>query len=119
MVTMPLYTFRAIANGLHTDHPVPDLPFVDDSHIPVEDPEAVEATGRHSGTDMWGRFDPVRRFGGGGAVTTDPGRPDPGWGGRRARRGDGPSLRNRHVGPVRPRPPVRRVGRVHHRPGPP
>ncbi len=54
---MPLYTFRAIANGLHTDHPVPDLPFVDDSHIPVEDPEAIEATGRHAGTDMWGRFD--------------------------------------------------------------
>jgi hypothetical protein len=76
---MPLYTFRAIANGLHTDHPVPDLPFVDDSHIPVEDPEAVEATGRHAGTDMWGRFDPVRRFGGWVAFTTDPVRHDLGW----------------------------------------
>jgi hypothetical protein len=76
---MPLYTFRAIANGLHTDHPVPDLPFVDDSHIPVEDPEAVEATGRHAGTDMWGRFDHVRRFGGWVAFTTDPVRHDLGW----------------------------------------
>jgi len=76
---MPLYTFRALANGLHTDHPVPDLPFVDDSHIPVEDPEAIEATGRHHGTDMWGRFDHVRRFGGWVAFTTDPVRHDLGW----------------------------------------
>jgi hypothetical protein len=76
---MPLYSFRPLANGLHTDHPVPDLPFVDDSHIPVEDPEAIEATGRHPGTDMWGRFDPVRRFGGWVAFTTDPIRHDLGW----------------------------------------
>ena len=76
---MPLYTFRALANGLHTDHPVPDLPFVDDSHIPVEDPEAIEATGRHHGTDMWGRFDHVRRFGGWVAFTTHPVRHDLGW----------------------------------------
>jgi hypothetical protein len=76
---MPLYTFRALANGLHTDHPVPDLPFVDDSHIPVEDPKAIEATGRRHGTDTWGRFDPVRRFGGWVAFTTDPVRHDLGW----------------------------------------
>jgi len=76
---MPLYTFRAVANGLRTDHPMPDLPFVDDLHIPVEDPEAVEAIGRRPGTDMWGRFDHIRRFGGWVAFTTDPMRHDLGW----------------------------------------
>ena len=76
---MPMYTYRAIANGLRTDHPVPDLPFVDDEHIPVDDPEAVEAVGRHPGTDMWGRFDEVRRSGGWVAFTTDPVRHDLSW----------------------------------------
>lgn len=76
---MPLYAYRAVANGLRTDHPVPDLPFVDDSHIPVEDPEGVEQVGRHPGTDMWGRFDNVHRFGGWVAFTTDPVRHDLGW----------------------------------------
>jgi hypothetical protein len=76
---MPLCTYRALANGLRTDHPIPDLPFVDDSHIPVEDPAAIEAIGRRHGTDMWGRHDPVRRHGGWIAFTTDPDRHDLAW----------------------------------------
>lgn len=75
---MALYSFRAVANGLHTDHPIPDLPFVDDSHIPVEDPAAIEAVGRRHGTDMWGREDRVR-YGGWTAFTTDPRRHDLAW----------------------------------------
>ena len=67
-----------VANGLRTDHPIPDLPFVDDSHIPVDDPEAVEAIGRNRGRGMWGRED---RCPGGGwtAFTTDPIRHDLAW----------------------------------------
>ncbi|MFD3572248.1 hypothetical protein ACFWVK_34275, partial [Streptomyces sp. NPDC058667] len=62
-----------LANGLSTDHPVPGLPFVDDSHIPLDDgPEAIEAVGRNKGDGMWGRFDPDRRSGGWLAFTTDP-----------------------------------------------
>jgi hypothetical protein len=79
---MPRYSFRAVGNGLRTDHPVPDLPFVDDSHIPLDDPAAVEAVGRHHGTDMWGRWDKARpRDGSGGwaAFTTDPIRRELAW----------------------------------------
>jgi hypothetical protein len=69
-----------IANGLRTDHPVPDRPFVDDSHIPVEDPSAIEAIGRYQGTDMWGREDPARGGSDGWvAFTTDPQRHDLAW----------------------------------------
>jgi hypothetical protein len=70
-----------VANGLSTNHPIPDLPFVDDSHIPVYDSKAIEAIGRRPGTDMWGREDPVRDSDGGGwiAFTTDPGRHDLAW----------------------------------------
>jgi hypothetical protein len=78
---LPLYDYRAIANGMSTDHPVPGLPFADDSHIPVDDPDAVEAVGRHPGGETWGRHDPVRQEDGGGWVsyTTDPGRHDLAW----------------------------------------
>ena len=76
---MPAYVYRPVANGLRTDHPVLDLPFADDSHIPVGDPEAIEATGRHQGTDTWGRFDHVGRSGGWAAFTTDTVRHDLGW----------------------------------------
>ena len=78
---MESYTYRAVANGLRTDHPIPDLPFVDDSHIPVEDPEGIEKIGRHPGTDAWGRQDRVRDSGSGGwtAFTTDPVRHDLAW----------------------------------------
>lgn len=63
---------QPVANGIRTDHPIPNLPFVDDSHIPIENPEAVEALGRHDGTDMWGRYDTDGRTGEWWAFTTDP-----------------------------------------------
>lgn len=46
-----------VANGTRTDHPYPGLPFVDDGHLPLDDPEAIEAIGRHDDTDTWGRYD--------------------------------------------------------------
>lgn len=73
-----LYNFRAVANGLRTDHPIPDLPFVDDAHLPLDDPHALEAVGRHRGTDMWGRQDRCTD-GGWVAFTTDPTRHELGW----------------------------------------
>jgi hypothetical protein len=72
------YDVPPVANGARTDHPVPDLPFVDDGHIPVEDPLGIEAIGRHPGTGTWGREDPARD-GGWVAFTTDPGRHDLAW----------------------------------------
>lgn len=64
---------RPFANGLRTDHPVPGLPFIDDSHLPLADgPEAIEAVGRNRGPGMWGRFDKNRADGGWHAFTTDP-----------------------------------------------
>ncbi|MGV9638007.1 hypothetical protein ACWDO0_27855 [Nocardia rhamnosiphila] len=53
---------QPVANGISTDHPVPGLPFVDDSGIDKNDPRAIEAIGRHQGTDMWGRWDGERRL---------------------------------------------------------
>lgn len=73
------YSSRPVANGLSTDHPHPGLPFVDDSHIPVTDPQAVEAVGRRHDSDTWGRYDDNRRHGGWIAYTTDPGRHDLAW----------------------------------------
>jgi len=70
---------RPLGNGVRTDHPVPDLPFVNDSHIPVEDPVAIEAVGRHPQTDMWGREDRCYDSGGWAAFTTDPIRHDLAW----------------------------------------
>lgn len=46
-----------VANGLRTDHPVPSLPFVDDSHVPIHDGRAIEANGRHDYNTGWGRYD--------------------------------------------------------------
>lgn len=66
-----------LANGLRTDHPVPDLPFVDDSHLPLDDPQAIEAVGRDTAHGMWGRWD--EQGGGWLAFTTDPYRHDLGW----------------------------------------
>ncbi|MEU9998087.1 hypothetical protein [Streptomyces sp. NPDC050848] len=69
-----------LANGLSTDHPVPGLPFVDDSHIPLDEgPEAIEAVGRNKGDGMWGRCDPNRGDGGWRAFTTDPLDNSVGW----------------------------------------
>lgn len=75
---MEISGIQPVANGLRTDHPVPGLPFVDDSHIPVEDPLAVEAVGRHDGGDTWGRED-SSEGGGWTAFTTDPFRHDLAW----------------------------------------
>ncbi|MGW9241299.1 hypothetical protein ACWGRL_21660 [[Kitasatospora] papulosa] len=69
-----------LANGLRTDHPVPGLPFVDDSHLPLDDgPEAIEAVGRNKADGMWGRFDNNRADGGWHAFTTDPMKHSLGW----------------------------------------
>ncbi|MFF7242039.1 hypothetical protein [Streptomyces collinus] len=71
---------RPLANGLRTDHPVPGLPFIDDSHIPLDEgPEAIEAVGRNKGAGMWGRFDKNRADGGWYAFTTDPKEHTLGW----------------------------------------
>lgn len=75
---MPLYTARPVANGLRTDHPIPDLPFVDDEHIPLDDPVAIEAIGRHRADDMHGREDRCKD-GGWLVMTTDPQRHDLAW----------------------------------------
>ncbi|MFI6689193.1 hypothetical protein [Streptomyces sp. NPDC050485] len=69
-----------LANGLRTDHPVPGLPFVDDSHIPLDEgAEAIEAVGRHEASGMWGRYDENRIGGGWHAFTTDPLNHSLGW----------------------------------------
>lgn len=71
---------QPVANGLRTDHPIPNLPFIDDSHIPIEDPRAIEAIGRHhGGTDMWGRCDNDSSTGEWVAFTTDPKNHAFGW----------------------------------------
>lgn len=69
---------RPVANGLRTDHPVPDLPFVDDGHIPVDDPAQIEAIGRHRAEGMWGREDSLPD-GAWVAFTTDPERTELAW----------------------------------------
>ncbi|MFE5666038.1 helix-turn-helix transcriptional regulator [Streptomyces niveus] len=69
-----------LANGLRTDHPVPGLPFVDDSHLPLDEgPEAIEAVGRHEASGVWGRFDRNRADDGWRAFTTDPKQNSLGW----------------------------------------
>jgi hypothetical protein len=68
---MSLYSEKPLANGIRTDHPAPNLPFVDDSHIPIDDPDAVEDIGRGAGGEMWGRCD-IASNGEWIAVTTDP-----------------------------------------------
>ncbi|MEV0589436.1 hypothetical protein [Nonomuraea sp. NPDC050310] len=74
---MPQFIYQPVANGLRTDHPIPDLPFVDDSLLPLNDPAAIEAIGRGRGEDMWGREDPCKE--GWCAFTTDPTRTDLAW----------------------------------------
>jgi hypothetical protein len=75
-----LGSIRPVVNGMGTDHPIPDLPFVDDSHIPLDDPKAVEAIGRDVAEGMWGRYDPCRGDTAGWVVfTTDPKRIDLAW----------------------------------------
>lgn len=78
---MTLYKSHAVANGFGSDHPIPGLPFVDDSHIPLDDSAAIEAIGRRRGGKTWGRDDPARPRGRNGwvAYTTDPVRHDLAW----------------------------------------
>ncbi|GIF08898.1 helix-turn-helix transcriptional regulator [Actinoplanes siamensis] len=71
------YKYMAVGNGMRTDHPIPDLPFVDDSHLPLDDPDAIEAIGRKEG-GTWGRTDRCKD-GGWVAFTTDALRTDLGW----------------------------------------
>ncbi|MFJ3762551.1 hypothetical protein [Streptomyces sp. NPDC090080] len=63
--------FCPVANGLRTDHPVPGLPFINDERLPLDNPDAIERTGREQGDGLWGRTDPLP---GGGwvAFTTEP-----------------------------------------------
>lgn len=74
-----MHMLRPLASGLRTDHPGSGLRFVDDSHLPVDDPEAFEAAGRHAGGGMRGRWDPERVSGGWRGFTTDPIRHDLAW----------------------------------------
>lgn len=60
-----------VANGLSTDHPIPGLPFVDDRHLPLDDPQAIERIGRGRAPDMWGRCDGDLSKGDWWAFTTD------------------------------------------------
>lgn len=79
---------RIIANGLHTDHPIPGLPFVDDSLIDPNDKAQIEAIGRRNrqgNRNTWGREDsngpsqePIWR-----AFTTIPDHPEYAWAVRR------------------------------------
>ena len=70
---------QPLANGIRTDHPVPGLPFVEDEHIPIDDPDAVEAIGRHEEAGTWGRCDNNHETGEWVAFTTDPKNPSVGW----------------------------------------
>lgn len=50
---------RPVANGLRTDHPFPGLPFINDERLPLDNPDAIERTGRNQGEGLWGRTDPL------------------------------------------------------------
>ncbi|TYR53318.1 hypothetical protein [Streptomyces parvus] len=60
-----------VANGLRTDHPIPGLAFINDERLPLDNPEAIERTGRNQGEGLWGRTDPLPD-GGWVAFTTEP-----------------------------------------------
>ncbi|MFB7763527.1 hypothetical protein [Streptomyces xiamenensis] len=67
-----------MGNGSSTDHPVPGLPFIDDGHLPLDNPDAVEGIGRKQGAGLWGRTD--RTEGDGWvAFTTEPKNPAFAW----------------------------------------
>lgn len=70
---------QPVANGLRTDHPVPNLPFVDDRVLTLDDPAGIEAIGRNVGEGMWGRYDDDPETGRWHAFTTDPHRHDLAW----------------------------------------
>ncbi|GAA2616103.1 hypothetical protein GCM10010304_81980 [Streptomyces roseoviolaceus] len=66
-----MYRIRPVANGTRTDHPAPGLPFVNDGRLPLDNPDAIERTGRNQGEGLWGRTDRMRD-GGWVAFTTEP-----------------------------------------------
>ncbi|MFM9539887.1 hypothetical protein [Streptomyces turgidiscabies] len=69
---------RPVANGTSTDHPIPGLPFINDGRLPLDNPDAIERTGRNQGEHLWGRAD--RTQGGGWvAFTTEPKNPSFAW----------------------------------------
>lgn len=70
---------QPVANGIRTDHPYPNLPFVDDSHIPIDDPSSIEKIGRIEEDGTWGRKDADRSTGEWIAFTTDPHNYAYGW----------------------------------------
>ncbi|MFI0742679.1 hypothetical protein ACH4PU_32055 [Streptomyces sp. NPDC021100] len=71
---------RPVANGLRTDHPVPGLPFINDERLPLDNPDAIERTGRKQGEGLWGRTDPLPDSDGGWvAFTTEPKNPSYAW----------------------------------------
>ncbi|MFI1702379.1 hypothetical protein ACH419_41530 [Streptomyces bobili] len=75
-----MHRLQPVANGMHTDHPVPGLTFVDDDHIPVDDPAAIEVIGRHEEGGTWGRWDKISDTKGSWlAFTSDPIRQDLAW----------------------------------------
>ncbi|GAA2445251.1 hypothetical protein [Streptomyces macrosporus] len=67
-----------VANGLRTDHPVPGLPFINDERLPLDNPDAIERTGRNQGAGLWGRTDSLPD-GGWVAFTTEPKNPAYAW----------------------------------------
>ncbi|MGW0827124.1 hypothetical protein [Streptomyces sp. NPDC002845] len=73
-----MYRLRPVANGISTDHPVPGLPFINDGRLPLDNPDAIERTGRNQGADLWGRTDRTSD-GGWVAFTTEPKNPSFAW----------------------------------------
>lgn len=70
---------QPVANGIRTDHPYPNLPFVDDVHIPIDDPVGIEKIGRVDAGSTWGREDQDPSTGEWIAFTTDPHTHAYGW----------------------------------------
>ncbi|WP_367404990.1 helix-turn-helix transcriptional regulator [Kocuria marina] len=71
---------RIIANGVRTDHPIPQLPFVDDSILDLNDRVQIENIGRNKGEGLWGREDLTSGVEGGWrAFTTIPSHPNLAW----------------------------------------
>ncbi|MCX4406068.1 MULTISPECIES: hypothetical protein [unclassified Streptomyces] len=69
---------QPVANGLRTDHPVPGLPFINDERLLLDNPDAIERTGRNQGEGLWGRTDRLRS-GGWVAFTTETKSRDYAW----------------------------------------
>lgn len=71
---------RIIANGVRTDHPIPQLPFVDDSMLDLNDRHQIESIGRNKGEGLWGREDLTYGVRDGWrAFTTIPSHPNLAW----------------------------------------